>query len=212
MKQQKGFNLVGLVVVITVVGIVGLVGYYVWQKTRPIEAKETAASATPATQAATVTAAESKVPEGYVLYESTNPKFSFAYPKEWDAHTEANNKYGVVVNVHPLSAQIDRGYGSGQVIKYDASSKEVIYYSKMSDVQPQIKPDVLWKDSTKTIYDLTVGEGGGWQLQFGFIVGDKLVIATAPAFSGGEKTTYITNPSTVTDETPLDVIVPTISY
>lgn len=190
MKQQKGFNVVGLVVVITVVGIVGLIGFYVWQKTRPIEVKETAASATPAVQTATVTAPKSKVPEGYVLYESTNPKFSFAYPKEWDAHKDAQMIKGVKVAVYEVDKNIPGGIYPDIFIKYNSKTKNWEQYAgteRQSDV-PQ--PQILWKDSNKTVYNLSVGEGGAYRERVAFIIGNKVVFITGPNLNGGEFTTY----------------------
>lgn len=196
-NTQKGFGLAGVIAVVAVMSLVGFIGYFVWDKNKTKEVQgATANSATLVTPTPTVTAkatatptpspTPTKVPDGYVLYENSNPKFSFVYPKEWDSHKNDGWSKGVNIDIKPTNEWVHYGWGSPYSYKYDTTRAQWLKFDNNTKEESLNNQVVLWKDDTKTIYDFSKGEGGGWQSAVSFIKDSKIYIIQAPSMGACE--------------------------
>lgn len=177
MEQQKGFSVIGVALVVLVIGVIGFVGFYVWQKSRPSKVEPAAATVTK-TPTLNNGKEEANIPAGYVLYTSKSPKFSFVYPKEWDAVKTGGWSKGVNVEVYSLNDEINDGFGSPTIIKYDTNSKVLIRANKNDNTSQALS--VLWKDSAKTVFDASGGDGPCGSTRAAFILEAKIIRVVTP--------------------------------
>lgn len=192
-QKQKGTSIVGFIAIIAVLALIGFVGFYMWDKNKT----QSAVTSNNAPQVASVTAKstptptpsvapKNNVPDGYVLYENANPKFSFVYPKEWDSHKAEGWTRGVNIQTKNTNEWIPYGWGTPLSYKYEPNPGRWMKMDMNSKEQDLYAIKTLWKDDLKTVYDMSQGEGGGWQNQVVFIIENKIIYIQAPTMGACE--------------------------
>jgi hypothetical protein len=96
-RNQSGVAALTIIGLILIFAVVGFTGWRVWEARKDAKKQLESGSSQQATKTEPKNE-ESKVPEGYTLYENKDLGFKFSYPKEWgEAKTSAGPETGHLI-------------------------------------------------------------------------------------------------------------------